>query len=925
MTKRLFQFALMAALTAGLSMGVASCSDDDDEKDGRTAEEQAADPYEKETAAGHALYNLLGQLSVVGDDLPDNWKEATFEPSAGEVTDASQPFVRSIAVNSLDEAVTRYNTLTGRNISSATATDTWQQNDLGSMTFTALNQPACFATVDVSIKQLPQLTQLRFVPVTAFGDNGSFNGNPYYRFGDVVKDPKEGTYWICVRPAYSPNKKEDTHWMSFQLGPKNITDPKKGGCLEQKVPTKLGKDLEKMQYLAQLLAIFARPTAELSADDKAEPFDKVFGRQSFAGNGIGLGGLQQTAMTNEEIIRAAKNWVNLGIWDVVKPSENMTGTAFRESFTNQVSFLYNGYGTSLFNKNLTLYRVTYADPSQFFKNPPQYNDITLDMTSVSFDIEEEFSQTGKCGDESYEAVGDCYVVRYKTGKQLSSNLLFNPSPTEALPGVEDAYRFNAAAVDESISAEKAQVGNIIGKDGKFYANADAARASKTEPAALVIYMNKPQRVEDGQAYHGLAIAVEDLKEDKNAVKLAFCSAPKNYVSSIAYDKRIYANLLDGIDKTEELADKGDSYPAAVAVSKLKKLENDDANFSPWFIPSVGQWILALKGLGFEWTGEAFKGKGNGTWKAAGLPDTPLMSSPTEGRYWAVNEDINGQAVAMTDNLGYAFMSYAMDTECRVRPMIAFGGDGSIDTEYVALPEAPKVGSILCANGLCFNAQFVEYAFSEPRAVVVSVQKESGKIEAGKDWKVLAIGLENATVAFTEEFSWGNKVYTPDVACTTQDFGLLDGFKMSEKLWGGCSNNHEHQAAKAVENYASENKHKVDGGTWFLPSTGQWVLALEGMGLKVDKQNQTITPKGKEGFDKVNGYFPNRKGLVCEQLLSVKKEDGKQYQDKSCGYWMATAMDDDKAHVIHFWNNEDGVKFNYAFYYHLNYVRPFVAL
>jgi hypothetical protein len=330
-------------------------------------------------------------------------------------------------------------------------------------------------------------------------------------------------------------------------------------------------------------------------------------------------------------------------------------------------------------------------------------------------------------------------------------------------------------------------------------------------------------------------------------------------------------------------------------------------------------------LGFEWAGEAFKGNGNGTWKAAGLPDTPLMSSPTEGRYWAVNEDINGQAVAMTNNLGYAFMSYAMDTECRVRPMIAFGVDGNVDTEYVALPEAPKVGSILCANGLCFNAQFVEYAFSEPRAVVVSVQKESGKIEAGKDWKVLAIGLENATVAFTEEFKWGNEVYTPDVACTTQDFGLLDGFKMSEKLWGGCGNNHEHQAAKAVENYARENKHKVDGGTWFLPSTGQWVLALEGMGLKVDKQNQTITPKGKDGFDKVNGYFPNRKGLVCDQLLSVKKEDGKQYQDKSCGYWMATAMDDDKAHVIHFWNNEDGVKFNYAFYYHLNYVRPFVAL
>ena len=44
--------------------------------------------------------------------------------------------------------------------------------------------------------------------------DGTFDGDPYYRFGDVVKD-KNNCYWISVRPAYSPNSKEDTHWMSF--------------------------------------------------------------------------------------------------------------------------------------------------------------------------------------------------------------------------------------------------------------------------------------------------------------------------------------------------------------------------------------------------------------------------------------------------------------------------------------------------------------------------------------------------------------------------------------------------------------------------------------------------------------------------------------------------------------------------------------
>ena len=69
----------MAALTVGLGMTVTACSDDDDDKDGRSAEEIAQDPYEKESEAGDALYRLVSQLSVC-DSLPNDWKTATFEP-----------------------------------------------------------------------------------------------------------------------------------------------------------------------------------------------------------------------------------------------------------------------------------------------------------------------------------------------------------------------------------------------------------------------------------------------------------------------------------------------------------------------------------------------------------------------------------------------------------------------------------------------------------------------------------------------------------------------------------------------------------------------------------------------------------------------------------------------------------------------------
>ena len=69
------------------------------------------------------------------------------------VTDASQPSVQSITANNLDEAVTRYNSLTVQNISSSTQSDSWQMDDLGPMTFTALNLSNCFATINVNVKR----------------------------------------------------------------------------------------------------------------------------------------------------------------------------------------------------------------------------------------------------------------------------------------------------------------------------------------------------------------------------------------------------------------------------------------------------------------------------------------------------------------------------------------------------------------------------------------------------------------------------------------------------------------------------------------------------------------------------------------------------------------------------------------------------
>ena len=87
MNNKLFQWMLLTVLCFGLSTSFVACSDDDDDNnDGRTAEERAQDPYDKESDGGRLLYRLVSQLSVA-DSLPDNWREATFEPAIGQVLD----------------------------------------------------------------------------------------------------------------------------------------------------------------------------------------------------------------------------------------------------------------------------------------------------------------------------------------------------------------------------------------------------------------------------------------------------------------------------------------------------------------------------------------------------------------------------------------------------------------------------------------------------------------------------------------------------------------------------------------------------------------------------------------------------------------------------------------------------------------------
>ena len=93
--KKILYFWLMAALVCGLGMSVASCSDD---KNNSSSGEQADEQGDKDMADAALFWSVVGQLTDT--PMPDDWQNATYEPSIGE-PDGTNSAVR--IVNCADE------------------------------------------------------------------------------------------------------------------------------------------------------------------------------------------------------------------------------------------------------------------------------------------------------------------------------------------------------------------------------------------------------------------------------------------------------------------------------------------------------------------------------------------------------------------------------------------------------------------------------------------------------------------------------------------------------------------------------------------------------------------------------------------------------------------------------------------------------
>ncbi|MBQ8128562.1 MAG: hypothetical protein IJ176_09205, partial [Prevotella sp.] len=251
--KKIFDFVLTAALMGGLSLAAISCSDDklSDEEKQQQAEEQA----EQGLDDAAEFWSVVGQLT--DDPMPDEgWQTATYAPSIGE-PDGANTAVRIVATNDAETAAARFAQLTGADIDESTTDYTYQNEHVGTLRYRRTDGQS-LAVVDVDIKQMPGLSQIIYQAPE--GDNGYFNGTAYYRFGDVVKklnSDGQYDYWICVRPAFGPAKKGDSHWISVSKIPsantKQVTKIINKEKITHSLPKSLTTNREHMQNLAEML------------------------------------------------------------------------------------------------------------------------------------------------------------------------------------------------------------------------------------------------------------------------------------------------------------------------------------------------------------------------------------------------------------------------------------------------------------------------------------------------------------------------------------------------------------------------------------------------------------------------------------------------------------------------------------------------
>ena len=431
MINKYFNIVLSAVFVMSLGMCVVSCSDDDknnSENPGGGDGEKTEAELEQEALGWTLITQLTDERKA-----PEGWENMTFEPTIGSAVEGD-PYTRVVATNTMESAATRFAELAGDppGFSEATTSYTYTIEGIGSLSYQRGSESDQYlAQVTVDLKHVPHLKKILYQTFEQRGNNGKFDGAAYYRFGDVVMDG-EGYYWICVRPAFGKEYKQDSHWLclSRTLPDKNLEAYKTSTGNQNYLPTGLGSSTKHMQNGAEMFYAMLHPDDwhnNLSGSPKPDMFDD-FSTKNYQYHNIYFWQ------------RVCKAWQDQDLFGRVL---GVSKAQLDGGLANGLHFLYCGYTwwwkTSW---KCYLYEAVYKNGTGKKSN---MHDATTskpkkDMHDIIVDA--------KTGDKVGTVNGKFFdndnavrwYVRYKTGEQLSSNGNYNEKT--AISGVQEVYVYN---------------------------------------------------------------------------------------------------------------------------------------------------------------------------------------------------------------------------------------------------------------------------------------------------------------------------------------------------------------------------------------------------------------------------------------------------------------------------------------------------
>ena len=422
--KKTTNWMLTALLAMGLSMGFIACSDDDDDNSNGGVPTNEAE-Y-KEAGLG---WDIITQLTAERT-APEGWESMTFEPTIGKASEAD-PYTRVVATNDVAAAAERFSGLVGLPdlISETTTSFTYNQEGMGKLTYQMGSVGGQYlAQVDVDLKQVPHLKKILYQTPEQMGNNSYFDGTAYYRFGDVVMD-KDGYYWICVRPAFGPEGKEDSHWMclSHNLPDGNIKEYKTSTGIQDYIPTGLGKSTEHMQNTAEMFYAMLHPSDWVNALSLSTK-PKMF-------NDFSYSNIRFHNMYFWKLV--CKAWENENLFNLVLGVDKETLDKDKEWH-----MLYSGYSWWFTTSwNCSLYEVTFKNGKGKKSNMHEatYTSPTKDMHDITLDAKSG-SKVGTVSGPFFDNDNKLrWYARYKKGSELGGGAY---NVKTQINGCTDVYVYN---------------------------------------------------------------------------------------------------------------------------------------------------------------------------------------------------------------------------------------------------------------------------------------------------------------------------------------------------------------------------------------------------------------------------------------------------------------------------------------------------